>query len=130
MDISAADAGGAALIIGETPGVEVQLATLARGRLLLRPGITAGRKEPPRTLELGGTQLGSRHPQSLLNGGHRSMVVAMALAFGPRHLTGLRNRRALLEELPRARERSSEEEPTFLWFWDERLPELAAFAHR
>jgi diguanylate cyclase (GGDEF)-like protein len=33
-------------------------------------------------------------------------------------LTELRNRRALLEELPRACRSSSEEEPTFLWFFD------------
>ncbi len=33
-------------------------------------------------------------------------------------LTGLRNRRALLEELPRTCQRASEEEPAFLWFFD------------
>ena len=33
-------------------------------------------------------------------------------------LTGLRNRRALLEELPRACQRASEEQPAFLWFFD------------
>ncbi len=33
-------------------------------------------------------------------------------------LTGLRNRRALLEELPRACERAGEEAPAFLWFFD------------
>jgi diguanylate cyclase (GGDEF)-like protein len=33
-------------------------------------------------------------------------------------LTGLRNRRALLEELPRVCQRASEERPAFLWFFD------------
>jgi diguanylate cyclase (GGDEF)-like protein len=33
-------------------------------------------------------------------------------------LTGLRNRRALLEELSRVCERASEEQPTYLWFFD------------
>jgi diguanylate cyclase (GGDEF)-like protein len=33
-------------------------------------------------------------------------------------LTGLRNRRALLEELPRVCQRASEEAPAFLWFFD------------
>jgi diguanylate cyclase (GGDEF)-like protein len=33
-------------------------------------------------------------------------------------LTGLRNRRALLDELPRICQRASEEEPAFLWFFD------------
>jgi diguanylate cyclase (GGDEF)-like protein len=33
-------------------------------------------------------------------------------------LTGLRNRRALIEELPRVCQRASEEEPAFLWFFD------------
>ncbi len=33
-------------------------------------------------------------------------------------LTGLRNRRALLDELPRACERAAEEAPAFLWFFD------------
>ncbi len=33
-------------------------------------------------------------------------------------LTGLRNRRALLGELPRVCQRASEEEPAYLWFFD------------
>ncbi len=33
-------------------------------------------------------------------------------------LTGLRNRRALLEELPRVCQRASEERPAYLWFFD------------
>ena len=33
-------------------------------------------------------------------------------------LTRLRNRRALIEELPRVCERASEEEPAYLWFFD------------
>jgi diguanylate cyclase (GGDEF)-like protein len=33
-------------------------------------------------------------------------------------LTGLRNRRALLEELPRACQRASEERPAYVWFFD------------
>jgi diguanylate cyclase (GGDEF)-like protein len=45
---------------------------------------------------------------------HRQL--ARELSTDP--LTGLRNRRALLEELPRACERSSEQQPTFLWFFD------------
>ncbi len=33
-------------------------------------------------------------------------------------LTGVRNRRALMEDLPRVCQRASEEEPAFLWFFD------------
>jgi len=33
-------------------------------------------------------------------------------------LTGVRNRRALMEDLPRVCHRASEEEPAFLWFFD------------
>jgi diguanylate cyclase (GGDEF)-like protein len=33
-------------------------------------------------------------------------------------LTGLRNRRALIEELPRVCQRASEEEPAYVWFFD------------
>jgi diguanylate cyclase (GGDEF)-like protein len=33
-------------------------------------------------------------------------------------LTGLRNRRALLEELPRVCQRASEEQPAYVWFFD------------
>jgi diguanylate cyclase (GGDEF)-like protein len=33
-------------------------------------------------------------------------------------LTGLQNRRALIEELPRVCQRASEEEPAYLWFFD------------
>ena len=33
-------------------------------------------------------------------------------------LTGLRNRRALVEELPRVCQRASEEQPAYLWFFD------------
>ncbi len=33
-------------------------------------------------------------------------------------LTGLRNRRALIEELPRVCERASEEHPAYVWFFD------------
>ncbi|MGO9321609.1 MAG: HD domain-containing phosphohydrolase [Solirubrobacteraceae bacterium] len=33
-------------------------------------------------------------------------------------LTGLRNRRALIEELPRVCQRASEQEPAYLWFFD------------
>ncbi len=33
-------------------------------------------------------------------------------------LTGLRNRRALVEELPRVCQRASEDEPAYLWFFD------------
>jgi diguanylate cyclase (GGDEF)-like protein len=33
-------------------------------------------------------------------------------------LTGVRNRRALMEELPRVCQRASEEDPAFLWFFD------------
>jgi len=33
-------------------------------------------------------------------------------------LTGLRNRRSLLDELPRVCQRASEEQPAFLWFFD------------
>jgi diguanylate cyclase (GGDEF)-like protein len=33
-------------------------------------------------------------------------------------LTGLRNRRALLEDLPRVCERASEEQPAYVWFFD------------
>jgi diguanylate cyclase (GGDEF)-like protein len=33
-------------------------------------------------------------------------------------LTGLRNRRALIDDLPRVCQRASEEEPAFLWFFD------------
>lgn len=33
-------------------------------------------------------------------------------------LTGLRNRRALIEELPRLCQRASDEEPAYLWFFD------------
>ena len=33
-------------------------------------------------------------------------------------LTGLRNRRALLEELPRMCQRATDEEPAFVWFFD------------
>jgi diguanylate cyclase (GGDEF)-like protein len=33
-------------------------------------------------------------------------------------LTGLRNRRALMEELPRVCQRASEEEPAYVWFFD------------
>jgi diguanylate cyclase (GGDEF)-like protein len=34
------------------------------------------------------------------------------------HLTGLRNRRALIDELPRVCQRASEEQPAYLWFFD------------
>ena len=42
--------------------------------------------------------------------------VTRELSIDP--LTGLRNRRALMEELPRVCQRASEDEPAFLWFFD------------
>jgi diguanylate cyclase (GGDEF)-like protein len=176
MDISLIDAQGSSLIVNETPGVQVQLATYARGRVLLdgpSSPTTASHRGSPTPLLVSGGRLGT-DPQSLLNDGHRAMVAALPLMIGGRQiaavaataissnpnflnawssgmlavlavalvaligsvaglaashrrvtrelstdpLTGLRNRRALLEELPRACERSSEQEPTFLWFFD------------
>ncbi len=45
-----------------------------------------------------------------------SRRVARELSTDP--LTGLRNRRALLEELPRVCQRASEQQPAYLWFFD------------
>jgi diguanylate cyclase (GGDEF)-like protein len=176
LDISVVDTQGSSLIVNETPGVQVQLATYARGRVLLdgpSSSTTASHRRSPAALLVSGGRLGA-DPQSLLDEGHRAMVAALPLRIGGRQtaavaataissnpdflnawssgmlavlavalvaligsvaglaashrsvarelstdpLTGLRNRRALLEDLPRACERSSEEEPTFLWFFD------------
>jgi diguanylate cyclase (GGDEF)-like protein len=42
----------------------------------------------------------------------------MARELGTDPLTRLRNRRALMDELPRVCQRASEEEPAYLWFFD------------
>jgi diguanylate cyclase (GGDEF)-like protein len=178
MDISAANARGAGLLVNETAGVEVKLARYEDGRLLLTPRQRAGGARRPGSPITALNMVGRRpqaHPQSVLDGDHRAMVAALPLTIGAHHqlmaaaaialpqnptflnawtsgmlltlavalsgllgsvvalaashrrvahelstdlLTGLRNRRALLEELPRACERSSEENPTYLWFFD------------
>jgi diguanylate cyclase (GGDEF)-like protein len=177
LDISIAKTQGSSLIVENTPGVNIQLGSYERGRVLLYgPSsiVASSGLSSPQVLPVGGGQLGQR-PESILNGSHRAMVAALPLKIGGAHqslavtatqaspnpnfinawgsamlsvmgvalltligsiiglvvsnrrverelstdpLTGLRNRRALIEELPRVCQRASEEEPAFLWFFD------------
>ena len=188
LDISVADAEGSSLIINDTPGVEVQLATYQNGQLALdgpSSGTTAAGGPtgnapagslglPATTLSVGTFRIGAQ-PQSIFEAGHRAMVAALPLTIGAARqhiavaaratgpnpdflnawsagmlsvlglafltligsvaglavsnrrvtrelstdaLTGVRNRRALMEDLPRVCGRATEEEPAFLWFFD------------
>jgi diguanylate cyclase (GGDEF)-like protein len=179
MDISIAAAKGAGLIVNDTPGVAVQLASYekARGRLLLNgpsSNIDSSGLGSATTLSVGDFKIGTQ-PQSTLEAGHRAMVAALPLSVGEAHqniavaarsiasnpdifnawspgmlsvlaiafvmlissiiglivsnrrvtrelstdpLTGVRNRRALMEDLPRVCQRATEDEPAFLWFFD------------
>jgi diguanylate cyclase (GGDEF)-like protein len=179
LDISIAAAKGAGLIVNDTPGVAVQLATYekANGRLLLNgpsSQISTGGLGSATMLSVGDFKIGAQ-PQSTLETGHRAMVAALPLAIGEAHqniavaarsiasnpnifnawsngmlallliafvvligsiiglivsnrrvtrelstdpLTGVRNRRALMEDLPRVCHRATEEQPAFLWFFD------------
>jgi diguanylate cyclase (GGDEF)-like protein len=175
LSISVADTRGSALVVADTPGVQVQLGGYVGGELLLdnararltRKGIVS---EP--SLDVG-RLLGSR-PLAMLNAGHRAVVAGLPLTFaGTQHvalvatalaappsfanswgtgmavllvlavglllsaivaltlgargvrrelstdpLTGLYNRRVLMVELPRALQRASEDQPSYLWFFD------------
>jgi diguanylate cyclase (GGDEF)-like protein len=177
QDISIAAARGPSLIVNDTPGVEVQLATYEKGKLMLAGTtgqITAGDDPSPAALPVGAFGIGAQ-PQSTFEGDHRAMVAALPLTIGGEHehvavaaraigsnpdfintwgagmvsvlalallmlvgsvvglvvsnrrvrqelstdpLTGVRNRRALMDDLPRVCQRASEEEPAFLWFFD------------
>jgi diguanylate cyclase (GGDEF)-like protein len=166
LDIGIADTNGGSLIVNDTPGVKVQLASYENGQLSI--------DGPAPTLSVGTFRIGSQ-PQSTFESGHRAMVVALPLTIGGAHqhvavaaraiasnpdflnawspgmlavlglafltligsivglvvsnrrvtrelstdaLTGVHNRRALMEDLPRVCHRASEEEPAFLWFFD------------
>ena len=188
LDITVADASGSSLIVNDTPGVEVQLATYQDGQLSLdgpSSGTTAAGGAsanaptgslgvPATTLSVGPFRIGAQ-PQSILEAGHRAMVAALPLTIGGARqhiavaaratganpdflnawsagmlsvlglafltligsvvglvvsnrrvtrelstdpLTGVHNRRALMEDLPRVCDRATEEEPAFLWFFD------------
>jgi diguanylate cyclase (GGDEF)-like protein len=179
LDISIAAASGATLIVNDTPGVEVQLATYEKenGRLLLNgpsSRLTSSGYGAAPSLSVGAFTIGAE-PISMMQAGHRAMVAALPLKIGGAHqhiavaahalaaypdfanawgpgmlavlalafvtlmgsviglvvsnrrvtkelstdpLTGVRNRRALMEDLPRVCHRASEEEPAFLWFFD------------
>ena len=175
LDISVADTRGGSLLVNDTPGVEIQLASYANGQLLLenrssRP--TAGGIVSQASLSPG-FAIGPR-PQPMLNGRHRAMVATLPLTIaGARHvavvatatapnpdflnswsagmlavlalallmligaivglvvsgrgvrrelttdtLTGLRNRRALSQELSRVCEQATEDQPAYVWFFD------------
>jgi diguanylate cyclase (GGDEF)-like protein len=164
LDISMSDTRGGSLIVNDTPGIDVQLASYEKGQLSLNS------PSSPVTA----IRIGSR-PQSTLEEGHRAMVATLPLTIGGAHqqvavtahalasnpdflnawspwmlsvmglalliltgsivglvasgrsvrrelstdpLTGVLNRRALMEDLPRVCHRASEEEPAFLWFFD------------
>jgi diguanylate cyclase (GGDEF)-like protein len=177
LDISIAAASGASLLVNDTPGVDVQLATYQDGHLALDGPSTSQPTiglESSATLSVGTFRIGSQ-PQSFLEAGHRAMVAALPLRIGGvrQHvavaahaiasnpnllnawspgllsvlvlafvtlagsvvglvvsnrrvtrelstdpLTGVHNRRALMEDLPRVCRRATEEEPAFLWFFD------------
>jgi diguanylate cyclase (GGDEF)-like protein len=177
LDISIADARGAGLIVNDTPGVQVQLATYDNGRLTFAGStnpITAAAAGLPAALSVVASKIGTQ-PQATFEGDHRAMIAELPLTIGWAHqhvavaahaiaanpdflnawstgmvsllvvaflmligsvvglavsnrrvrrelstdpLTGVRNRRALMEDLPRVCHRASEEEPAFLWFFD------------
>ena len=177
LDIGIADASGSSLIVNDTPGVDVQLATYEKGQLTFAgPSnrITNSSGGSPARLSVGTFRIGAE-PQFTFEGGHRAMIAALPLTIGGAHLhvavaahaiasnpdflnawsagmlslllvaflmltgsivglivsnrqvrrelstdplTGVRNRRALMEDLPRVCQRASEDEPAFLWFFD------------
>jgi len=177
LDIGIAKTQASSLLLANTPGVNIELGSYERGRVLLYgegAESTSSGLGAPVVLPLGKSELG-QHPQSVLNGGHRAMAAALPLRVGGAHqnvavtatfdsaepdflntwsaamllvlalafltligsiiglivsnrrvvrelstdpLTGLLNRRALIEELPRVCQRASEEDPAFLWFFD------------
>jgi diguanylate cyclase (GGDEF)-like protein len=175
LDISVADTSGSTLVVRDTPGVVVQLASYAADELLLdnsQAQVTRRGIESQVSLPVG-TLRGSR-PLATENAGHLAAVAALPLTIaGAQHvavvatviaaapsfwnswsnvmaglmalallllvgslvalvlsargvrrelstdpLTGLYNRRALMDELPRSCERASEDQPVYLWFFD------------
>jgi diguanylate cyclase (GGDEF)-like protein len=176
LDISLADT-LRSVVVKDTPGVSVGLASYAKGRLLLNSspaGVPTPGLGSSGVIDLGGRRLGS-HPISTLNAGHRAMAAALPLTFGVAHqvtaafatadapdptfantistdeviglalaltmligsiaglslsqrrmtrelstdpLTTLRNRRALMTDLPRACQQASDRAPAYLWFFD------------
>jgi diguanylate cyclase (GGDEF)-like protein len=177
LDISIADTRTGSLIVDDTPGIAVQLASYQDGKLLLNDTsseVTASGLGSPSTLSLGTFKVEAR-PQFTFQRGHRAMVAALPLTIGGERqhvavvahatasnpnmlnawspgmlsvlavalltllgsiaglvvsnrrierelstdpLTGVRNRRALMEDLPRVCQRASDDEPAFLWFFD------------
>jgi diguanylate cyclase (GGDEF)-like protein len=177
LDISIANTRGSTLVLNDTPGVNVELASDAHGELLLNSQssqLTSSGLGSPVTLPIGPETLG-RRPQPTFNGHHRAMVATLPLTIGVAKqqvavtataqatnpdllnawspgmlavlalafltlvgsviglvlshrnvtrelstdpLTGLGNRRALMEDLPRVCQSASEEQPAYLWFFD------------
>jgi diguanylate cyclase (GGDEF)-like protein len=176
LDIDVANTRGGALIVDDTPGVNVQLASYVDGMLLPNTAdqLSASPVGSPKPLDVGHLRIAA-HPRATLNGSHRALVAALPLTVGEHKqhvavvataaatdpnllntwgagmtavlalalvillvsvaglvvshrrvtrelstdpLTGLRNRRALMEDLPRICQSADEDEPAYLWFFD------------